>query len=91
MVDARLADGSRINAIIPPLAIDSPCISIRKFPRQRLSLQTMVDNGTMSAGIARLLGAAAAARLNMLTFGGTGSGQDFADAAGATARGADRA
>jgi pilus assembly protein CpaF len=75
MVDARLADGSRINAIIPPLAIDSPCISIRKFPRQRLNLQAMVDNGTMSAGVAKLLGTAAAARLNMLISGGTGSGK----------------
>ena len=49
MVDARLADGSRINAIVPPLAIDSPCISIRKFPKRRLNLQAMVDNATMTA------------------------------------------
>jgi pilus assembly protein CpaF len=75
MVDARLADGSRINAIVPPLAIDSPCISIRKFPRQRLNLQAMVENGTMSAGIAKLLGIAAAVRLNVLISGGTGSGK----------------
>jgi pilus assembly protein CpaF len=75
MVDARLADGSRINAIVPPLAIDSPCISIRKFPKQRLNLQAMVDNGTMTAGVAKLLGIAAAARLNILISGGTGSGK----------------
>ncbi|PPQ26560.1 CpaF family protein [Rhodopila globiformis] len=75
MVDARLVDGSRINAIVPPLAIDSPCISIRKFPKRRLDLQAMVDNGTMTAGIARLLGIAAAARLNILISGGTGSGK----------------
>jgi pilus assembly protein CpaF len=75
MVDARLSDGSRVNVILPPLAIDSPCISIRKFSRQRLDLTAMVGNGTMSAGIARLLGIAARARLNILISGGTGSGK----------------
>jgi pilus assembly protein CpaF len=75
MVDARLADGSRINVILPPLAIDNPCISIRKFPRQRLHLQAMVENGTMTEGVAKLLGIAAASRLNVLVSGGTGSGK----------------
>jgi len=75
MVDARLADGSRVNVIFPPLAIDSPCISIRKFSRQRLDFPAMVENGTMSAGLARLLGIAARCRLNVLISGGTGSGK----------------
>ncbi len=75
MVDARLADGSRVNVILPPLAVDSPCISIRKFSRQRLDLIAMAANGTMSAGLARLLGIAARARLNILISGGTGSGK----------------
>ena len=75
MVDARLQDGSRVNVLFPPLAIDSPCISIRKFSRKRLSLAGMVENGTMTAGIARMLGMAARARLNVLISGGTGSGK----------------
>jgi pilus assembly protein CpaF len=75
MVDARLQDGSRVNVILPPLAIDSPCISIRKFSRQRLDLAAMVGNGTMNAGVARMLGIAARARLNVLISGGTGSGK----------------
>jgi pilus assembly protein CpaF len=75
MVDARLQDGSRVNVIFPPLAIDSPCISIRKFSRQRLGLTEMVENGTMTSGVGRLLGIAARARLNVLIAGGTGSGK----------------
>jgi pilus assembly protein CpaF len=75
MVDARLQDGSRVNIIFPPLSLDSPCISIRKFSRRRLGLTEMVANGTMSAGVARLLGIAARTRLNVLISGGTGSGK----------------
>jgi pilus assembly protein CpaF len=75
MVDARLQDGSRVNVIFPPLSIDSPCISIRKFSRQRLDFPTMVENGSMSAEVARLLGIAARCRLNVLISGGTGSGK----------------
>ena len=75
MVDARLPDGSRVNIILPPLALDSPCISIRKFSRRRLDLPAMVANGTMTAGVTRLLGVAARARLNVLISGGTGSGK----------------
>ena len=75
MVDARLSDGSRVNVILPPLSIDSPCVSIRKFARRRLDLAAMVENGTMSTGVAKLLGIAAAARLNILVSGGTGSGK----------------
>lgn len=75
MVDARLHDGSRVNVIFPPLAIDSPCISIRKFSRRRLGLNEMVANGTMTTGVSRLLGIAARTRLNVLIAGGTGSGK----------------
>lgn len=75
MVDARLRDGSRVNVIFPPLAIDSPCMSIRKFSRRRLGLNEMVANGTMTSGVARILGMAARARLNVLIAGGTGSGK----------------
>jgi pilus assembly protein CpaF len=75
MVDARLPDGSRVNIIFPPLALDSPCISIRKFPSYRFGLEAMVTNGTMTGAIARLLEIAARARLNVLVSGGTGSGK----------------
>ena len=75
MVDARLHDGSRVNVIFPPLSIDSPCISIRKFSRQRLDFATMVENGSMSSEVARLRGIAARCRLNVLISGGTGSGR----------------
>jgi pilus assembly protein CpaF len=75
MVDARLPDGSRVNVIFPPLAIDSPCISIRKFPKHRFELAAMVQNGSLTAGVARLLEIAARCRLNMLISGGTGSGK----------------
>ncbi len=75
MVDARLHDGSRVNVLFPPLAVDSPCISIRKFSRRRLSLPLMVENGSMTAGVAKLLGVAARGRLNVLISGGTGAGK----------------
>ncbi len=75
MVDARLPDGSRVNVILPPLAIDSPCISIRKFSGGKLDLAAMVSNGTMTSGVARLIGIATRARLNVLISGGTGSGK----------------
>ena len=75
MVDCRLPDGSRVNIIFPPLAIHSPCISIRKFPSRRYDIGGMIDNGTMSPGIGRLLEIAARTRLNILLSGGTGSGK----------------
>jgi pilus assembly protein CpaF len=75
MVDARLADGSRVNVIFPPLAVDSPCISIRKFSRYRMDFPALVETGSMSAGVSRLLGIAARCRLNVLISGGTGSGK----------------
>ena len=75
MVDARLPDGSRVNVIFPPLTLDSPCISIRKFPAHRRNLEGMVANGTLTAPVAQLLQIAAKTRLNVLVSGGTGSGK----------------
>jgi len=73
--DARLADGSRVNVIIPPLAIDGPSISIRKFSRQRITLDTMSSQGNLSADMAKLLKIGSRSRLNILISGGTGSGK----------------
>ncbi len=75
MVDARLPDGSRVNAIVPPLAVDGPLLSIRKFSRERLSLEKMIEIGTLTPQIAELLQAIVRARLNILISGGTGSGK----------------
>lgn len=75
MVDCRLPDGSRVNIIFPPLAIHSPCISIRKFPSRRLDMAGMIENGSMTAAIGQLLEIAARSRLNVLVSGGTGSGK----------------
>jgi pilus assembly protein CpaF len=73
--DARLTDGSRVNVIFPPLALDGPCISIRKFTKRKLELSAMVQNGSMDAAVARLLEIAGRCRLNILISGGTGSGK----------------
>lgn len=75
MVDCRLPDGSRVNIIFPPLAIHSPCISIRKFPSHRLDIAGMIANGSMNAAMGQLLEVAARSRLNILVSGGTGSGK----------------
>ena len=75
MVDARLSDGSRVNVIFPPLALDSPCISIRKFAKRSLTLDDMVALGSLTHGVAGLLEIAARSRLNILISGGTGSGK----------------
>jgi pilus assembly protein CpaF len=75
MVDARLADGSRVNAIIPPLAIDGPSVSIRRFAVELLSVDDLISLGTMSAEMAKVLEAIVNARLNVLISGGTGSGK----------------
>ena len=75
MVDARLADGSRVNVIMPPLALDGTSISIRKFSRIDITLDMMVANENLSQPMANLLKIAAASRLNMLISGGTGSGK----------------
>jgi pilus assembly protein CpaF len=75
MVDARLADGSRVNAIIPPLAIDGPCLSIRRFGHKRLSAKELVDNRTMMPQMLELMRGCVKARLNILISGGTGAGK----------------
>jgi pilus assembly protein CpaF len=75
MVDARLADGSRVNAIIPPLAIDGPCLSIRRFGRDPLTANDMIENDSLTAKMLDLLRGCVYARLNILVSGGTGAGK----------------
>ncbi len=75
MVDARLADGSRVNAIIPPLALDGPMLSIRRFGKRRYSIEDLVQKETLTQEMVDLLAACVRARLNMLICGGTGSGK----------------
>ncbi len=75
LVDARLPDGSRVNIIIPPLAIDGPAISIRKFSKKTITLDTMAQQANISTEMATLLKIAARCRLNILISGGTGSGK----------------
>ncbi|MGI6358028.1 MAG: CpaF family protein [Bacillota bacterium] len=75
MVDARLPDGSRVNAIIPPLAIRGPAVTIRKFSRDPFGIEDLVGFGTLSAAMARFLQAAVVGRLNIIVSGGTGSGK----------------
>ncbi|MEJ2597610.1 MAG: CpaF family protein [Anaerolineales bacterium] len=74
-VDARLPDGSRVNAVIPPVAIDGPSITIRKFSRERLNVAQMINFGSLTQGMADFLQACVVARLNILISGGTGSGK----------------
>jgi pilus assembly protein CpaF len=75
MVDARLADGSRVNAIIPPLAIDGPCLSIRRFGREPVTARQMIENHTLTEPMLELLSAMVKGRLNILISGGTGAGK----------------
>ena len=75
MVDARLPDGSRVNAIIPPLALDGPCLSIRRFGRDPLTAEDILRNKTLTHPILDLLRACVKGRLNVLVSGGTGSGK----------------
>jgi pilus assembly protein CpaF len=75
LVDARLADGSRVNAIIPPLAVDGPSLSIRRFGRKVLSNEEMLRNQTLTPHILEFLGSCVEARLNIIISGGTGSGK----------------
>jgi pilus assembly protein CpaF len=74
-VDARLADGSRVNAIVAPLAIDGSLLSIRKFSKIPISMATMIDLGSIPARVAQVLKAVVEARLNIIISGGTGSGK----------------
>jgi pilus assembly protein CpaF len=73
--DARLSDGSRVNVIAPPLALDGPTLTIRKFRKDRLKMQNLVDYGSISPEGARVLAVIGAARCNVLISGGTGSGK----------------
>ena len=75
MVDARLPDGSRVNAVIPPLAVDGPALTIRKFARRGLSVDDLVRSGSLSQNAADMLEACVRGRLNILVTGGTGSGK----------------
>jgi len=75
MVDARLADGSRVNAVVPPLALDGALLSIRKFAKVPISMARLIEIGSVPAQVAEVLKAVVAARLNVLISGGTGSGK----------------
>jgi pilus assembly protein CpaF len=75
MVDARLSDGSRVNAIIPPLALDGPCLSIRRFTNVKLSGAELVTNHSLTTQMLDLLKACVKARLNVVISGGTGAGK----------------
>jgi pilus assembly protein CpaF len=75
MVDARLSDGSRVNAIIPPLAVDGPLLSIRRFGTDKLMPQDLVDKKALTSGMMELLQGAVKAKLNIIIVGGTGAGK----------------
>ena len=75
MVDARLSDGSRVNAVIPPLAVDGPVLTIRKFAREPLRVDDLIGFGTLTSETAALLSACVLGRLNVLVTGGTGTGK----------------
>jgi pilus assembly protein CpaF len=75
MVDARLKDGSRVNAIIPPLALKGPCLTIRKFAKRKLDAQDLVKFGSISPAMANFLEVCVVARKNIIVSGGTGSGK----------------
>ncbi len=75
MLDARLADGSRVNVIIPPLSLKGPCLSIRKFSKSMMDFSSFIAGGTLSPQLAKALEIAARCRLNIIISGGTGSGK----------------
>ena len=75
MVDARLPDGSRVNAIIPPLALDGPVLSIRRFAKDPFRMADLIEFGTLTPALAEILRATVQARLNILVSGGTGAGK----------------
>jgi len=75
MVDARLPDGSRVNAIIPPVAIDGPTITIRKFQKGKLSMSRLVEIGSLTSGMAEFLRVCVLSKLNIIVSGGTGTGK----------------
>src|SRR4030042_1182907 len=75
MVDARLPDGSRVNAVIPPISMVGPTLHIRRFPKKRLAAVDLVNLGSVTAPIMQFFEAAVKARLNIVVSGGTGSGK----------------
>ncbi|HWQ05049.1 MAG TPA: CpaF family protein [Longilinea sp.] len=75
MVDARLPDGSRVNAVIPPVAIDGPTITIRKFDKGKLTIHQLIQFGSLTQGMSEFIKACVIARLNIVISGGTGSGK----------------
>jgi pilus assembly protein CpaF len=75
LVDARLPDGSRVNAIIPPLAVQGPTLTVRKFPARRLTMDDLVEMGSVTSAAARFLRACVIDRRNVLVSGGTGTGK----------------
>src|SRR3712207_1457436 len=75
LVDCRLPDGCRVNAVIPPLAIDGACITIRKFSKKKIDLAKMVEFGSISEPMRKVLEIAGRCRLNIVISGGTGSGK----------------
>jgi pilus assembly protein CpaF len=74
-VDARLPDGSRVNAVVPPVAIDGPSLTIRKFRKQKLSIEQLIQFGSLTQGMADFVRACVVARLNTVISGGTGTGK----------------
>jgi pilus assembly protein CpaF len=74
-VDARLPDGSRVNAVVPPVSIDGPSITIRKFAKEKLTIDQLIEFGSISAGMAEFIQACVVSRLNVVISGGTGSGK----------------
>ncbi len=74
-VDARLPDGSRVNAVIPPVAIDGPLLTIRKFAKDKYTIEQLIDMGTMTGNMATFIQACVVSRLNIIITGGTGSGK----------------
>ncbi len=75
LVDARLPDGSRVNAVIPPLAVKGPCLTVRKFPAQRLTMDDLVESSSITTAAATFLRSCVIDRRNILVSGGTGSGK----------------
>jgi pilus assembly protein CpaF len=74
-VDARLPDGSRVNAVIPPVAIDGPTITIRKFGKNRLNMSQLIEKGSLTQNMAKFIEACVVSKLNIIVSGGTGSGK----------------
>ncbi len=75
MVDARLADGSRVNAVVPPVSIHGPILTIRRFPTNRLKMEDLIAFGTLTEQVANFLDACVKLRMNIIVSGGTGSGK----------------